>query len=268
MRAVLAILPTYRQRLGVLMKPVRVALVTGSGKRRVGWFVAQALARRGLSVAVHYRTSTAEAKNTIAELRALGIQAEAFQADLAQEDGVTGLVRGVLDRFGRIDVLANCAAIWARKRLEDVNAADVRTHFEINTLGTFLCAQRVGLAMVGQPEGGCIVNVGEWAVVRPYLDYAAYFVSKGTIPTLTRCLAVELGRRNPRVRVNCVLPGPVMLPADLPEAERREAVEATLVQREGSPENIAQAVLSFVDNDFVTGACLPVDGGRSIWAPD
>src|SRR5438552_2240354 len=83
-----------------------------------------------------------------------------------------------------------------------------------------------GLAMVRQPEGGCIVTVGDWAVARPYVGYAAYFPSKGAIPTLTRCLAVELGSRNPAVRVNCVLPGPVFLPTDLPEAERLQAVNA------------------------------------------
>jgi len=102
-------------------------------------------------------------------------------------------------------------------------------------------------------------------VVRPYLNYAAYFPSKGAIPTLTRCLAVELASRNPKVRVNCILPGPVMLPADLPQAERQQAIDATLVKREGCPENIAQAVLALIDNDFITGVCLPVDGGRTIY---
>ena len=118
------------------------------------------------------------------------------------------------------------------------------------------------------PNLKVIVTLGDWAVERPYRDYAAYFPSKGAIPTLTRTFAVELGTRNPRVRVNCVLPGPVMLPADLPEYERRQAIDATLVKREGSPENVALAVLALVANDFVTGACLPVDGGRSIYAPE
>ena len=120
--------------------------------------------------------------------------------------------------------------------------------------------------MVRQPEGGCIVNFGDWASARPYLNYAPYFVSKGAIPALTRCLAVELGTRNPRVRVNCVLPGPVLFPPDMPEAEREEAIRSTLVRREGQPENVAAAVLFFVENDFVTGVCLPVDGGRTIYA--
>ena len=85
---------------------------------------------------------------------------------------------------------------------------------------------------------------------------------------MTRSLAVELGTRNPAVRVNCILPGPVLLPADLPEKERRQAINATLVKREGRPENIAQAVLSLIDNDFLTGVCLPLDGGRTVYAPE
>jgi pteridine reductase len=246
----------------------RVALVTGSGKRRVGSVVADALARRGFAIAVHYRTSATEAAETVAGLRTHGVEADAFAADLTDEQAVRDLVRRVVERFGRIDALVNCAAIWQRKRLEEITAADVRRHFDTNTLGTFLCCQQAGLAMVAQPEGGVIVNLGDWAEARPYLDYAAYFPSKGAVSALTRSMAVELAHRNPRVRVNCILPGPVMLPPDLPDAERRQAINATLVKREGSPTNIAQAVLAFVDNDFVTGVCLPVDGGRTIFAPE
>jgi pteridine reductase len=245
-----------------------VALVTGAGKRRVGWHVAQALGQRGYSLAIHYNTSRVDAEETVADLQRRGVSAASFQADLSDEPAVRAMVEQALDRFGRIDVLVKTAAIWSSKRLEAVTAADVVRFFESNTLGTFLVCQRVGLAMAEQPEGGAIVMLGDWATARPYLDYAAYFASKGAIPTLTRALAVELGTRNPRVRVNCILPGPVMLPTDLPAAERERAINATLVKREGRPENVAQAVLHFIENDFVTGACLPVDGGRSIYAAD
>jgi pteridine reductase len=243
---------------------MRVALVTGSGKKRVGAAIAGALAERGYAIAVHYRTSQAEANETAKSLRKLGVEAEPFPADLADEAAVRGLVWAVHERFGRIDVLVNAAAIWERKRLEDVTAADVRRHFDANALGTFLTCQHVGLLMVAQPEGGAIVNIGDWAEVRPYRDYAAYFPSKGAVTAITRTMAVELAARNPKVRVNAILPGPVMLPPDLPEAERREAIDATLVKREGSPANVAQAVLALVENDFITGVCLPVDGGRTL----
>jgi pteridine reductase len=246
----------------------KVALVTGSGKRRVGWYVADALAKLGYNLALHYRTSSTEAATSAETFLQSGVKVQAFQADLTEETAVRSLVTQTLELFGRIDVLVNCAAVWRSRRLEDVTAADVRFHFDTNTLGTFLCCQHAGLAMVKQAEGGCIVNLGDWAEVRPYLNYSAYFPSKGAVTTLTRSMAVELGSRNPRVRVNCVLPGPVMLPPDMPEEEKHRVIGATLVKREGSPENVARAVLAFVENDFITGACLPVDGGRTIYAPE
>ncbi len=242
----------------------RVALVTGSGKRRVGNAIARALAGRGFSIAVCYRHSAREAQETTEELRRQGVEAEAFPVDVAEEAHVQRLFREVLERFGRLDVLVTAAAIWEPKPLEQVTAADVFRHFAINTLGTFLCCQQAGLIMARQPEGGAIVTLGDWAVERPYPGYAAYFPSKGAIPAMTRSLAVELARRNPAIRVNCVLPGPVMLPPALSPEERREAIAGTLLGREGRPEHVAQAVLFFVENDFVTGACLPVDGGRTI----
>lgn len=244
----------------------RVALVTGSGKRRVGWHVADALAARGYNIAVHYRTSAREAAETVAHLQGRGVEAAAFQADLADEAAVRDLVRGARDRFGRLDVLVNCAAVYGSKRFEEITAADLRHNFETNLLGTFLCAQQAGLEMARQPEGGCIVNFGDWAAERPYLDYAAYFAVKGGITALTRSLAVELGTRNPRVRVNCILPGPVLFPPEMPAAEREHAIRSTLVQREGQPANVAATVLFLVENDFVTGVSIPVDGGRTIYA--
>jgi len=250
------------------MPPRRVALVTGSGKKRVGSAVADALARKGYAIAVHYRTSAQAAESTVAMLQSHGVEVATFPADLADEVAVKKMVRDVLNQFGRIDVLVNCAAIWKSKPLELVTAADVRLHFDTNALGTFLCCQHAGLAMADQPEGGVIVNIGDWAEVRPYTGYAAYFPSKGAVTAITRCLAVELGTRNPNVRVNAVLPGPVLLPPDMPEKEKLHAINATLVKREGSPANVAQAVLAFVENDFVTGVCLPVDGGRTVYAPD
>jgi pteridine reductase len=248
------------------MPAQKVAMITGSGSRRIGNTVARTLAERRYSVVLHYHRSANEAAQTVTELESRGVAAMAIEADLRHESDVDRLVQAALTRFGRIDVLVNSAAVWSPKPLEKVTAADVQHHFEVNTLGTFLCSQRVGLVMVEQPEGGSIITIGDWAIGRPYRDYAAYFASKGAIPALTRSLAVELGSRNPRVRVNCILPGPVMLPPDMPQAERDRVVQSTLVKHEGRPENIAQAVLFLIENDFVTGACVPVDGGRSIYA--
>ncbi|GIW88373.1 MAG: oxidoreductase [Isosphaeraceae bacterium] len=249
-----------------MSQSTRTALITGSGKKRIGWHLADALARRGYAIAVHYHRSADEAMETVDHLRRLDVAAEAFQADLANADAARSLVDSVLARFGRLDVLATCAAIWEPKRLEEVTTDDLRRYFDVNLAGTFVCAQAAGLTMVRQPEGGAIVTFGDWAVRRPYLDHAAYFAAKGAIPTLTRCLAVELGTRNPRVRVNCIEPGPAMVPDSVDPDERAAIARATLVGREGSPEAIVQAALLLIENDFLTGVCLPVDGGRSIYA--
>jgi pteridine reductase len=246
------------------MSTPKVALITGSGKRRVGNAVALALADRGYNVALHYNRSAEEARQTVALLEQKGVRAAAFQADVAEEADVERLFDETLATFARLDVLVTAAAVWQPKPLEDVTAADVRRQFDVNTLGTFLCCRRAGLIMAAQPEGGAIVTIGDWATARPYPGYAAYFVGKGAVPTLTRALAVELAQRNPAMRVNCIEPGPVMVPENLSEHEVKGVIAGTLLKRLGRPENIAQAVVFLVENDYITGVCLPVDGGRTI----
>jgi len=246
------------------MPEPKVALITGSGRHRVGNVIALRLAERGYSVALHYHRSQAEAMETLEELERRGCCAAALRADVTKEKEVQNLFQDVVRVFGRLDVLVTAAAIWERKPLEETTADDVRRHFEVNTLGTFLCCREAGLIMIRQPEGGAIITIGDWATARPYLGYSAYFAGKGAIPTLTRVLALELSRRNPAVRVNCLLPGPVMVPENLSEHEVKGIVAGTLLRRLGKPENIAQAVLALVENDYITGVCLPVDGGRTI----
>jgi pteridine reductase len=241
-----------------------VALITGAGRRRIGNVVARSLAEAGYAVGIHYHSSRGAAEETVENIEVAGGVAACFQADVSAEDQVKRLFDEHLRRFGRLDVLVASAAIWEPRSLEETTADDVRRHFDINALGTFLCCRRGGLIMAGQEQGGAIVTIGDWANARPYQNYAAYFVSKGAIPTMTRDLAVELAARNPEVRVNAILPGPVMLPEDVPEEERQRVVAGTLVKREGTPESVAHTVLYLVENDYVTGVCIPVDGGRTI----
>jgi pteridine reductase len=245
-----------------------VALVTGSGRRRVGNVIARSLAKAGYAIALHYHRSAKAASETVDEIEKLGVACQAFQADLGVEAEANDLVDAVVDRFKRIDVLVTTASIWDAVPLEDVTTEVLVRNFQVNTLGTFFCARRAGLAMCQQPEGGSITVIGDWAIQRPYRDFIAYFISKGTIPTMTRALAVELAHRNPRVRVNCIHPGPVMIPPDTVDSEREMLIESTLTKTADCPEAVAQAVHFFVQNRFVTGTCLPVDGGRSIYSPE
>lgn len=244
----------------------KVAMITGSGRERIGNLVARDLAEQGFAIALHYHASDDEAAATIDALRANDVNCEAFKADVGVEADVEHMFQNVLERFGRLDVLVTTASIWQTASLEDTNAQDLLDNFKVNALGTFLCAKKAGLQMATQPEGGCIITIGDWAIERPYLDHSAYFVSKGTIPTLTRTLAIELAHRNPKVRVNCIHPGPVMFPPDSSETEKEEMVESTLVKFAHCPESIAQSVHFLIANKFITGVALPVDGGRTIFA--
>ena len=167
-----------------------IALITGSGRRRVGNVVARALAEQGYSIALHYHSSEEAARESVEELRGLGIDSESYQANVAAESDVDAMFDQIIERFGRIDVLVTTASVWETGRLEEVSAEDLLRNFNVNTLGTFLCARRAGLAMCQQDEGGSIITIGDWAIDRPYIDHAAYFLSKGAIPTLTRTLPV------------------------------------------------------------------------------
>src|SRR5258708_3737495 len=108
------------------MNRTKVALVTGSGKRRIGFHVAESLVARGYSLAIHYRSSAAEAADTVEAFRARSVEAIGIQADLTDEHSVRSLVEQTLERFGRLDVLVNAAATWQSKKLEDVTGADIR----------------------------------------------------------------------------------------------------------------------------------------------
>src|SRR3954470_21898448 len=202
-----------------------VALITG-GAVRVGAAIVRELATRNYQVAIHANTSLDRAQELATELNNAGHTAMAFGADLRDEDATRAMIDRVRRHFGRLDALVNSAATWSPTPLEEVMADDVRRFFEVNTLSTFICCQQAGLIMAEQDEGGAIVNIGDWAVERPYRDYSAYFTSKSSIPTLTRMFAVELA---PKVRVNAVLPGPVLVPENVSEEARRRAIAGTLV---------------------------------------
>lgn len=246
-----------------------VALVTGSGAPRVGRAIALHLASLGCRIAVHANHSqdqAAEVANSIQEQH--GVDAIVTLGSLADESVPSRLVDETTSHFGRIDILVNSAAIWHPMSLEEITADELRKYFDINTIGSFLCARAAGKKMAGQPTGGSIVNIGDWATARPYQNHAAYFPSKGAIEVMTRSLAVELARRNPNIRVNCIQPGPVLLADDVSDEEANIRANSTLMGRVGTPQNVAHAVQFLCENDFVTGICLPVDGGRTIYARD
>lgn len=246
-----------------------VALVTGSGADRVGRCIAVHLASLGCHIALHANTSVDQANEVASQIASdHGVQTVVTQGSLEDDEVPARLVAETVSSLGRIDLMINSAAIWSPTPLGEITADEIRRYFNINSLASFLACRAAGQAMANQKTGGSIVNLGDWATVRPYLDHAAYFPSKGSVEVMTRSLAVELSQLNRSIRVNCIQPGPVMLADDVSAAKAKQIAESTLVGRVGRADHVAHAVQFLCENDFVNGICLPVDGGRSIFAPD
>ncbi|HVE13866.1 MAG TPA: SDR family oxidoreductase [Elusimicrobiota bacterium] len=238
----------------------QAVLVTGAA-RRVGRTIALALAARGARLALHYNSSRREAASLLREVRASGAEADIFQADLASPRAIEVLARKALARFGAVRALVNNASIYERTPLPVADARAWDANMAINARAPFLLARALAPAM-RRAGGGKIVNIADWAGLRPYADYIPYCASKAALLCVNQALAKALG---PSIQVNAVLPGPVLPPERMGAAERKVVARANLLKRIGSPEDVAQAVLFFLEgSDFATGAQLTVDGGRLI----
>jgi pteridine reductase len=239
----------------------KVCLVTGAAKR-VGRAIALALADRGAPIVVHYHRSAAEARAMVAEVRGRGVDAIAVRADQADARQVRAAVQQALRHFGRIDVLVNSAAVYRRTPFARLTERDWDFHLAANLKGPFLFALVVGQHLHRTRRTGRIINIADWAAMRPYRDYLPYCVSKAGVVCLTQVLAKELA---PRVTVNAIAPGPVLLPTDFTAAARAQVIRSTVLRRLGSPADVVNAVLYLLEGgDFVTGHTLVVDGGRLI----
>ncbi len=243
-----------------------VVWITGSASDRVGRAVAKRFAMHGYRIVLHGNQSIEQAEEVAKHWTELGIETFVTQSNVQDERQVKSCVDQIIDRFGRLDVLVHTAAVWNPKALEQTFAQNVLEQFAVNSLGSFLCAKYAGLAMVSQPTGGSMILTGDWAIARPYKDFGAYFISKGSLPTMTRTFAVELAERNPKVRVNAIMPGPVMLPEGTSQTKIDAVVNQSLLRMNGAADHVARAALFLAEHEFLTGVCLPVDGGRTIYA--
>ncbi|MGD0948523.1 MAG: SDR family NAD(P)-dependent oxidoreductase [Candidatus Binatia bacterium] len=234
-----------------------VAVVT-AGARRLGRAIALALAQAGCNVAITFRSSPADADATLENLRATGVNSLAVQADVADAEQVDRVLDRTLAAFGRVDILVANAGAFRRTPVSALTEADWDDMITNNLRTAFLCSHRFGLHMRAH-GGGAIVTLADVAGLRPWADHLPYCIAKACVIALTRALAQELA---PSVRVNAVAPGPVLFPEGFDAAAKACEVSRTLLQRQGASSNVADAVLCLLRNDYITGAVLPVDGGR------
>jgi pteridine reductase len=243
-----------------------VALVTGSGAARVGRVIARDLAEAGYRVVLHAHRSVDQVKQTAQAWSAEGLTVSYVTGAVDDEGNHARWCQEIAAQHGGLHVLVNSAAVWEPGQLEQLNEAKLLAQWRVNLMGPALLSRTVGLKMAEQSQGGAIINIGDWAVVRPYRDFMAYLLSKSSIETLTRTMAVELALRCSKIRVNAVLPGPVMLDDSIQAEARQAIIEQALLKREGTPEDVARTVKFLIESPFVTGVCIPVDGGRTIHA--
>jgi pteridine reductase len=226
----------------------KVALVTGAGVR-VGRAIALDLARTGWAVAAHYRRHRPAGRGLVP-----------LHADLAPADGPDALADAFRARFRRLDLLVCSAAGFEARALEDTDAGAFDLQMDLNARAPLLLAR--ALAPLLRRSGGSIVNVADvGGGLVAWKGYAAYCASKAALVRLTECLALELA---PRVRVNAVAPGTVLWPESYPPARRRELAARIPLGRAGRPEDLCAAVRYLAEAPHVTGAVLPVDGGRHL----
>ncbi|QDP71660.1 pteridine reductase [Legionella israelensis] len=240
----------------------KTALITGSAKR-IGAEIARYLHQKGFKVIIHCHRSVQAAKTLVDELNQhRATSAFWVEEDLYAENAPARLIQNSLHQTGRLDVLVNNASIFIRTPLDSPDESIWDKTFTINVKAPLL------LSLNARPylkkNKGVIVNITDIHAKKPLKSYAVYCQSKAALVMQTKALAKEFA---PDVRVNAVAPGAICWPEDenelSPEQKQRILVKTPL-KRHGHPQYIAQAAFALIDNDFVSGQTLTVDGGRSI----
>ena len=241
-----------------------VALVTG-GSRGIGRAICVELARQGAAVAVNYAGNSAAAEETVQLCRALGVEAETFQADVADPTACDALVAAVKERFGRLDILVNNAGIARDGLLMTAKEEDFSQTLDTNLKGAYFCTKAAAKVMLRQKYGR-IVCLSSIVGLRGNPGQTAYAASKAGVIGLVKAAAKELAGRD--ITVNAVAPGFIEtdMTAVLPEKAKAAMLGTIPKGRPGSPEEVARAVAFFAGPEcaYITGQVLCVDGGMAV----
>jgi pteridine reductase len=242
----------------------KVALITGAA-RRIGAAIARILHQNGIDVVLHYHQSEAEIKALCDEFNASRANSACImRANLSEISELVPLIDKAAGAWGRLDILINNASQYYKTAVGKVTEQAWDGLMAANLKAPFFLSQAAVPYL--EKHQGCIINLADIHSERPLKDYAVYSITKAGIAMLTKTMAKELGAR---VRVNAVSPGPIVWPEEeneLTDELKRAVIDRTALKKEGSPNEIAKAVLYLVkDADYVTGHLLAVDAGRSLF---
>ena len=242
----------------------KVALITGAA-HRVGRAIAVELARQGADILVHYHSAGDElARDAVREIKSSGVAAHSARADLAQPAEIESLFSALRERFGRLDIVVNNAAIFQARELLAVSLADWDTTMAVNLRAPFLVTQHAARLMAQNAlPGGVIINICDAGANGPWQKYPHHGISKSALWMLTQVSALSLG---PSIRVNAIAPGPVMKTAgrDISDEEWARVGQRSVLQKTGQPEDVARAVAFLCREDHITGTLLQVNAGEHL----
>lgn len=237
----------------------RNALVTG-GATRVGRALTMALAAAGADVFVHYNRSEGPADETADAVRSLGRRAAVGGADLSDPTTTGRLIEDATEALGPISILINSASGFPVDTLQDVTLDQLRATADLTLNSPTLLTQAFA-GDLPDDEQGAVVNVTDVKTMFPYKDHLSYMLAKGGLDTLTRAAAIALA---PRIRVNAVALGVILPPPGEGDDYVRNLAAQVPMARPGGTTPVADAVLALVQNDFVTGEIVRVDGGAHL----
>jgi len=237
----------------------KVALITGSAKR-IGRAIAVELGKRKARVGIHYRSSQREAEETLKMVRDAGADGALFQSELTNALAVEKMFRDIAGRFGSLDILVNNASVFSPSTADQTTPDEWDHQMNSNAKAAFFVAQQAAALMLNLGQGK-IVNLADVAGEVIWPGYFAYSVSKAALIAVNRGLAKAYA---PHIQVNAIAPGPVLFPEHYTEDQKKSAIERTLLKREGSPQDIVSAVIFLIENDYITGELVHVDGGRHL----
>ena len=238
----------------------KVVLVTG-GARRIGRAISLGLAQKGARIAIHYKRSGEEAKETLKELTDAGGEGCLFQADLFEEKEVLKVIPKVLSHYGQVDVLINNAAIFEEGSFSTTTSENWDRHFNINLKAPFLLSQKFA-EQVSENREGKIIHLTDFRGVRPGVEHFAYTIAKSSLITMTKSMAKVLA---PRIMVNAIALGAILSPEGTSEDYFEKKIEGIPLKRSGEPSDVVSAIHFLLEGtDFMTGTTLLLDGGEHL----
>jgi len=232
------------------------ALITG-GAQRIGAAIALALARKGFDIALHYRTSRDAATTVADEIERIGRRCHLVRCDLSVDKDTATLIERADQLLPRLNLLVNNASVFEQASLADTESTDFDRHFNVNLKAPFILMRDFSRA----GRTGHIINMLDTRIAKSDGSHMAYTLSKKALFELTKMAAKELG---PAIRVNGVSPGLILPPRDQGEEYLREKSTRIPLQRPGDTGGLISAILFLIDNPFVTGECIFVDGGEHL----